>query len=100
MVTALLKIVNDMLEAVDLGRITVLVAVDLSGTFDTIDHSILLSTLESSFEVTVPALTWVRLYLTDRTSFVKVVSASKPIAFCNIGVPQGSILWRLLFSLY
>ena len=38
MVTALLKIVNDMFEAVDLGRTTILVALDLSRAFDIIDH--------------------------------------------------------------
>ena len=47
--TAFLKIVNDMFEAVDLGRTTILITFDLSTAFDTIYHSIQMNRLESSF---------------------------------------------------
>ena len=64
--TALLKmIINDMFDAVDLGRTTILIIFDLSTAFDNIDHSILLNRFESSFGVT---LSWVKLYLTDQTT--------------------------------
>ena len=76
-----------MFEAVDLGRTTNLVDLDLSTAFDIIVNAILLNRLESSFGVTGSALSSVRLYLTDRTSFIRVFSASSSTAFCNIGVP-------------
>ena len=90
---ALLKIINDMFEVVDLGRTT-------SITFDTKDYSILLSRRKSSFRVTGPALSLVRSYLTDQTSFVNVGSAPSLIIFYNTDVLQGSVLGPLLFSLF
>ena len=98
--TALLKIVNDMFEAVYIGRTIVLITLDSSTAFDTIDHSIVMKRLKSSLGVTGLALSWLRLYLTDRISFVKVGSASSSIVYYNTGVPQWSILVPLLLSLH
>lgn len=75
---ALLKMVNDMIEAVDLGHTTILITLYLFASFDNIDHSILLSKLRSSFGVTGPALSLVRSYLTDRKSFIKMVVHHHP----------------------
>ena len=47
--TALLKVVNDLLLAVDSGDATVLARIDQSAAFDTIDHVILLSRLRCGF---------------------------------------------------
>ena len=97
---ALLKIINYICKAVDIRRTTTLVALNLSAAFDSIDHFILLSRLERSFGVIGQVLSWVRSYLTEWTSFVMVGNASSPITFCNTGVPQGSDLSPLLFSLF
>ena len=51
--TALLKIVNDMLLALDKDEISLLALLDFSAAFDTIDHSILLRRLQTSFGVCV-----------------------------------------------
>ena len=75
-----LKIINDMFKAVDLDRITILIAIDISVAFSSISHCILLS---SSFGVTRLALSCVRSYRTHLTSFIKVGSTSLPIAFCK-----------------
>ena len=95
--TALLKIVNDMFEAGDLGRTTISMALDFSAAFDIIDHYILLSRLESSFGVSL-----VRPYLTEQksTSFTKVGNASSPTTLSKTDVLQVSILWPLLVSLF
>ena len=74
----------------------ILIAIDLSAAVDTIDYFILLSRHASSFKVTGLAPSWVRSYLSDWISLVKVCSALSPIPFCNTGVPQGSVLWPLL----
>ena len=78
--------------------------VDLST--DTTDHSILLSRLESAFGSTSPALSWIRSYLTERTSFVKVANESSPITFSNTSIPMchkdpfSSHHWSLFFLHY
>ena len=88
-----MKMFNDMFEAVDLDRNIILITLDLSIAFDTIDHSILLKRLESSFGETGYALSWVRLCLTDRISFIKVANASSAVVFCNTGVQRRICFW-------
>ncbi len=56
--TAFLKIQSDSREALDNGGTAVLILLDLSSTFDTIDHIILLERLEKAFGVTGDALDW------------------------------------------
>ena len=73
---------------------------DLSAAFDTIDHSILLSRLTSFYGISGSALDLVRSYLTDRTQSVVLNNCSSPPTSINTGVPQGSVLGPLLFSLY
>ncbi|WP_419637627.1 reverse transcriptase domain-containing protein, partial [Thiolapillus sp.] len=70
--TALVKIVNDLLLALDDGKVSVLTLLDLSAAFDTIDHNILLHRLEHAFGITGTALSWIRSYLSDRDQTVVV----------------------------
>ena len=98
--TALLKIQSDILSAMDKGKVTALVLLDLSAAFDTIDHSILLNRLESWFGIGDAALRWLTSYLSNRCQRIRVngaLSSQKGLLF---GVPQGSVLGPLLFSLY
>lgn len=97
--TALLKTQNDILLNMNSQQVTLLVLLDLSAAFDTVDHSILLQRL-SCFGVTDKALSWFKSYLTGRTQRVSVCgSVSKPFSL-NFGVPQGSCLGPLLFIIY
>lgn len=98
--TALVKVTNDLLLASDKGFISVLVLLDLSAAFDTIDHSILLHRLEHLIGIKGTALSWFQSYLSDRFQFVHVNDTSSTLTKVSHGVPQGSVLGPILFSLY
>lgn len=98
-VTALLKVTDDILRAIDKGQITTLVLLDLSRAFDTVDHDVLLAKLQHVGLSDVP-LAFFNSYLRGRRQRVMYdgkLSDSLPIA---TGVPQGSILGPLLFLVH
>ena len=98
--TALLKLTNDIMESIDSGKITILTALDMSAAFDTLDHITLLHRLQHTFGLSGYAISWIRSYLTHRSSFVKIDSSSSPSTTILTGVPQGSVLGPLLFVLF
>ena len=98
--TALLHTFDNILNSADRSQPTLVVSLDLSAAFDTIDHSTLLSRLSTSFGVNGTALAWLTSYLTNRTQTVCMGSVSSDPSCCVSGVPQGSVLGPLLFSLY
>ena len=98
--TALLKLTNDIMENIDSGKITILTALDMSAAFDTLDHITLLHRLQHTFGLSGYVISWIRSYLTDRSSFVKIDSSSSPSTTILTGVPQGSVLGPLLFVLF
>ena len=64
--TALLRIKNDIDAALDRKSMVILVMLDLSSAFDTIEHEVLLTRLEHPFGITDKALAWLRSYLSER----------------------------------
>ena len=90
--TALLKLTIDIMETIDSGEITILIALDMSAAFDTLDHATLLLRLAHKFGLSGFVISWIRSYLTNCTSFVKIDSSSSPCTTICTGVPQGSVL--------
>ncbi len=98
--TALIRVTNDLLLSSDRGCISLLVLMDLSTAFDTIDHKIILNRLENSVGISGSALAWFKSYLSDRHQFVAVNGDVSYLSQVQYGVPQGSVLGPLLFTLY
>ena len=99
--TTLLKVHNDILTNMDNQSGTVLVLLDLSAAFDTIDHSVLFERLENIIGVTGIALNWFKSYLDERSQQIQigdVISLVSVLLFFR--VPQGSVLGPLLFLIY
>ncbi|MGL5292380.1 MAG: reverse transcriptase domain-containing protein, partial [Aeromonas sp.] len=78
----------------------VLVLLDLSAAFDTVDHKILLDRLHNYTGIQGQALQWFRSYLTDRYQYVHLKGKSSYLTQVYYGLPQGSVLGPLLFSIY
>ena len=68
----LLKLVNDLLWAMERKSITAIIALDLSAAFDMVDHEILLSTLNHNFSIDGTALEWVRNCLAPRDLRIRI----------------------------
>ena len=98
--TALLKAQNDILMSMDNKEVTLLVLLDLSAAFDTIEHSILLNILQQDFGVAGTALNWFDSFLSGRKQRILVGDMTSDDFSLNCGVPQGSCMGPVLFTLY
>jgi hypothetical protein len=98
--TAVLKVLADILRAVDSGDLTVLALLDLSAAFDTVDHGTLLHRLRNSYGLGGRVYDWFQSYLSGRFQSVRCGGTSSTMTKLVCGVPQGSVLGPILFLLY
>ena len=96
--TALTCIHDDILRAVDEKRCVILLLLDLSAAFDTID--MLMSRLRKYIGLRDTALNWFRSYLSQRQQSVLINGVNSKMVPLSCGVPQGSVLGPILFTIY
>jgi hypothetical protein len=98
--TVLLSLHNSIIQSFCKQQVTCLCLLDLSAAFDTIDHSILLHRLSSWFGINSTALSWFESYLSSRAFVTSCRNNKSSSCSLSCGIPQGSVLGPLLFSLY
>ena len=85
--------------AVESKRVVGVVFVDFMKAFDTVSHTILLQKLDNA-GIRGNFLLWLKDYLSQRKQFVSIDGESSEMALVPYGVPQGSVLGPVLFSMF
>ncbi len=97
---ALIKVQADILRNMEQQKVTLLVLIDLSAAFDTVDHNIAFNVLESKFGISGTVLDWHKSYLAGRKQCININGTRSNVSELHFGVPQGSCLGPVLFTQY
>ena len=100
METAVLRVLSDILSALDSGNLAMLTLLDLSAAFDNVDNQTLLQRLRKSYGLSEKVVDWFTSYLSDRSQQVHITTSTTMPSAVLFGVPQGSVLGPILFLLY
>ena len=97
--TALIQLTDDLLNNVNENKFTGLIFIDFQKAFDVIKHSVLLRKLEI-LKLPPDFVSLISSFLTNRNQCVIVNNQMSKLIPVTYGVPQGSVLGPLLFSVY
>ena len=97
--TVMLQISDSILQAVDLNTIATLVTIDESAAFDCVNADILNKKLQL-YNIDKKTRDWLTDYMVDREMFVEIGTKRSNTISVSRGVPQGSVLGPLLFTIY
>jgi len=95
-----LRVLSDILSALNSGNLAILTLLDLSAAFDSVDHDTLLKRPQTSFGLGGTVISWFSSYLSGRTQCVHSKKTSSTPSTVHFGVPQVSVLGPILFLLY
>ncbi len=98
--TALVKVTNDILLALDDRQCVYLVLLDLSAAFDTIDHQVFLRQMDSEYGMSGGIVQWMKSYLEGRKQRVHISESTSDDVDIQYGFPQGSCIGPFGFKLY
>ena len=99
MTTSLTELMNGLHEGADNKKISSIMAIDQSSAFDCVGHRNLIEKLKL-YNLNQEAVDWITSYLTGRTSYVQIGICKSRMVSISRGVPQGSVLGPLLYSIY
>ena len=98
--TMLLELYDEVLLGFNNNFCTVLVMIDMSAAFDTVDLDVLLQTLNSLLNIRGTAFSWFHSFLKNRSQCVKINNCFSNVVKTKYGVPPGSTLGPILFNVY
>ena len=98
--TVMFNVINNIQKSVNEKKMVMLVLLDLSSAFDTIDQDILIFKLLHHFGISGTVLQWLQSYLKGRSFCVRIRNINGKQCLLIYGVPQGTVLGPLLFILY
>ena len=94
--TLLVRMTDDINREIQAGNIVIVILLDLSAAFDTIDHDVLMEKLLKDYGIKGKAFAWMQSYLQNRTFCVKIDDTFSSLLELLFGVPQGSLLGPIL----
>jgi len=96
----MLKVMGDIILALDSGNLVMLSLLDLSAAFDTVDHDTLLRRLQTSYGFDGIVIKWFISCLSGRVQYVRTLTTTSSRSPLVYKVPQLSVLGPILFLLY